>query len=323
MGVDLFFVLSGYLITLGLVAPTEGVTVGKRIGDFYARRALRIFPLYYAAIAIGSVICVLAKVSPPGPAFWLYVHNYAQARDLHLEVWTGHLWSLAIEEQFYLVWPAAMLLLPRARLRVTAALLVLGVAARALVIFAGGMDSAHASHFVYRATFTHADGLLVGAMVAIVEGSAPAPSWRRLRMPLVALASLAYVAPQIASSNEEDAFARVALCVEPLMLACVFSVVVSFAVEGTAVPNLARVLSSRALRACGRVSYGMYMLHWPLLLLVLPWLRRANDSLSPWGATLFELGFVACAIPIVFGIAQLSYRFFESPLLALKARFSA
>lgn len=313
MGVDLFFVLSGYLITLGLIGGNHA-SLGLRFRDFYVRRSLRIFPLYYATIAIGSVICLLANVSPPGAVFWLYVQNYVQARDLDTEAWTGHLWSLAIEEQFYLVWPAAMLLFPRRRVPVTLALFVAGIAARVWVVFQGGMDAEHASHWVYRVTFTHADGLLAGALLAIGDRSTV---WRRARMAVIAIVIALYVVPKSLSHE------RLAICAEPLMLAGVFAAVVSFAVEGTATPTLARLFSSRTLRECGRVSYGMYLFHWPLYVLAMPTLKRWNETLSPWSATALHLALVPLGSLVVFLLARASYRFFEAPILSLKARFSA
>ncbi len=313
MGVDLFFVLSGYLITLGLIRQSDAA-IGLRFRDFYVRRSLRIFPLYYAIIAIGSVICLLVSASPPGVSFWLYVHNYVQARDLDTEAWTGHLWSLAIEEQFYLVWPAMMLLLPRARAQVTVALLLAGISARVWIVFRGGMDAEHASHWVYRVTFTHADGLLAGALLAIGDKSI---TWRRARMAVVAFVIALYVIPKSLSRE------ALAICAEPVMLAGVFTAVVSFAVEGTRTPTLARLLSSRALRECGRVSYGMYLIHWPLYVLLLPTLKRMNETLTPWSATLLHLALVPIGSLVVFVIARVSYRFFEAPILSLKARFSS
>ena len=115
IGVDLFFVLSGFLITRGLVAPSKK-PIGTRLKLFWMRRVLRIFPLYYAFIIVGSIIGLALGGWIPGPAYWLYMQNYTLAFDDHELRWTAHFWSLAIEEQFYFVWPAIALLTPKRRL---------------------------------------------------------------------------------------------------------------------------------------------------------------------------------------------------------------
>ena len=107
-GVDLFFVLSGFLITRGLLIESTH-TVMQRLRNFWLRRVLRIFPLYYAAILVGTILGLATSARIPEWPYWVYAQNYSLAFDSDPERWTSHLWSLAIEEQFYLAWPALLL----------------------------------------------------------------------------------------------------------------------------------------------------------------------------------------------------------------------
>ncbi len=323
VGVDVFFVLSGYLITNGLIAPSA-LTLGARMRRFYVRRTLRIFPLYYATLAVGSIACAFVGAPRPDLAFWLYVDNLPPFDTASRDAWTGHLWSLAVEEQFYLIWPAVMLLIPKARARVTALLILLGVVARFYVLFRSGPSFEESTGVVYHATFTHADGLLAGALVAIVESdpsSLAARVWSRVRLPGLLVVLPLFLVPRLLS-NGYDNLARVAWGFQTLTLAYGFAVVVSVSVEGTTAPTLARLFSQGWLRACGRVSYGMYLFHWPLTAIVRPHLRALMGTLSPWTGTMVHLALLPVATVFVFLLAQASYRFFEAPFLSLKTRFS-
>lgn len=324
VGVDVFFVLSGYLITSGLVMPSE-LDVPARMRRFYVRRTLRIFPLYYAVLAVGSIVCLTVGLKPPGLTYWLYVDNLPVVGDHDATSWTGHLWSLAIEEQFYLVWPAFMLLVPRRRAHVTLLLLVLVVAARFAILFSSDLRFTDATAFVYRVTFTRADGLLAGALLAIVESdpeSRAARIWNRVRVPGLFLLLSLFLVPRLLSATGEDTLARMAWSFEPLALAYAFAVVVSAAVEGTYAPRLTRFLSKPWLMACGRVSYAMYLFHWPLAAAARPLVKHMNAVVSAWTSTLLHLALMPAAAVAVFLLARLSYRYFESPFLALKSRFA-
>jgi len=168
LGVDVFFVLSGFLIT-GILLDARGDGAQPADGyfrRFYARRALRIFPAYYLFLA---VVVLIGRPPMPHGAwwYWSYLPNVLIARHGWPDgTWdTGHLWSLAVEEQFYLVWPAIIAWTPRRRLPVLClAVIVAAVALRVVLLPALA---------AYVLTPARADTLAVGAVLAIALRSGP------------------------------------------------------------------------------------------------------------------------------------------------------
>ena len=324
IGVDLFFVLSGFLITRGLVAPSNKPLL-TRMKMFWMRRVLRIFPLYYAFIIVGSVIGLALGHWIPGPAYWLYMQNYVLAFDPEELRWTAHFWSLAIEEQFYFVWPVVALVTPRRRL----VPLTLALIAACLVLRAGFTLKAHfwepltVVKFVYRATFTRADGLLLGARVATLQRESShtiSHLWRRLRFPLFVLTGVGVVGLYVVAKGLNGYDRRVVVA-GYFLLALFFASAVSLCADGQIGPRVRAFLTSRVLVSCGKVSYGMYIFHWPVLILAIPTLKRLQVGLSELGQLGVNTAFLLGAIGLVWGASQLSFKYFESPFLKLKGRF--
>ena len=174
-GVDLFFVLSGFLIT-GILYDAKGQSHYFR--NFYARRTLRIFPLYYGILVVELLILLVIKFGFPHawlhlhnpqklwaamPWLWTYTTNIGQS-FFHLHtVLEGHFWSLAVEEQFYLVWPLLVFLLPwHGLIKACAALVVTAFLVRAAL-------AANASSFAaYSLTPCQFDALGLGALAALL-----------------------------------------------------------------------------------------------------------------------------------------------------------
>jgi peptidoglycan/LPS O-acetylase OafA/YrhL len=330
VGVDLFFVLSGYLITRGLVAPSSQ-PLGVRLRKFWARRILRIFPLYYIVLIVGSGVCLLVSAPIPTLPYWFYFQNYALAFDPYVLRWTAHFWSLAIEEQFYFLWPLAALSASR-RVLIP---VTLSLAALCILLRAGmGVEMhvlEHVSHekaeqvakIAYRATPTHMDGLLFGALLAIMGGdktSAMSRLWTRVRPFALGGSALVILALFVVTHGFNDYDGRV-ITVGYAALAVFFASCVSLSVDGVLTPRFARALTSRPLRACGRVSYGMYILHWPLVAFSVPALDRYQTSASPEMGTLVGLAVVLVGILVTYALAEVSFRFVETPFLRLKERF--
>lgn len=332
-GVDLFFVLSGYLITRGLVTPSNKA-IGTRMKMFWMRRVLRIFPLYYAFIIVGTIVGLAIGSSwIPGPSYWLYMQNYTLAFDDDVLRWTAHFWSLAIEEQFYFVWPIVALLVPRKKLIPTILVLVPAVVAlRGLLVFkglsipvvAGALGDANGvAKFVYRATFTRADGLLLGAFVAVTQREVAHPVsrvWRRLRFPIVVGTALALGGLYVLAHGLND-YDRRMMGAGYVILALFFASSISMCADAVIGERVRSFLSWRPLVACGKVSYGMYIFHWPLVVLLVPRLEKLQAGMSVATQIPLVLGVIVGSTALIYVLATLSFRFFETPFLKLKGRF--
>lgn len=331
IGVDMFFVLSGYLITRGLVKDSP-FTVGKRLKLFWARRAFRIFPLYYIVVIAGTLVCLAlaAREEIPGASYWLYFQNYTLAFDPKPLRWTAHFWSLAIEEQFYFVWPLVVLLSgKRRRLQVATLLLVLSALTRTAFMILGhkvhvfGWDDTQLAKFVYRATPMHMDGLLIGAILAMFDQDPSLKAgqlFRRIRVPLF-FGSLAFMLLLMVWTKGFGTYDRRVLILGYPTLAVMFGCMVSLAAAGWFPASLQRAFSKGPLPACGKVSYGMYIFHWMLVIFLAPWQEAQNETLGSGAAVGLGVAVIVLGMLAVYGIATLSYRFLESPFLQIKSRF--
>ncbi|MCL2777904.1 MAG: acyltransferase [Polyangiaceae bacterium] len=325
-GVDLFFVLSGYLISRGLLVESKH-TVGQRMRNFWFRRVLRIFPLYYAAIIVGTILCLATSARIPEWPYWVYAQNYSLAFDPDPERWTSHLWSLAIEEQFYLVWPALLLVIPkRAHVGTILSLVVIGVVLRVGIVITPqiwGGDPLTAAKLAYRALPTRMDGLLLGALVAVVmttPDSVLLRTWRKYRRFVLAVSALALLT-LIAWTGGLQFYDRRVIVFGYGLLAVFFATVVLTTVDGALPTYVARVFDGRWLGAIGRVSYGMYVIHWPLVAFGIPYFKRIQDWTSTPQALSFGIVVTIVGITLTYVLAWLSFHYFETPFLRLKHRF--
>lgn len=322
----LFFALSGFLITGILVDSREGAHYFR---NFYARRFLRIFPLYYALLFVVFVVVPMlpATLRPQGDVasgdriwFWLYLSNFVMAAQNHFgQGGTAVTWSLAVEEQFYLVWaPIVYLLVPRRLIKLCVVLIAAALVWRVSLVLS---NVAPLSTFVLLPT--HMDSIATGATIALLLRTQRGADWLRATAPRVAIISLISVLAIGATSVAELDFA------DPLMqmfgyslLALFYGSVLSMAV--TSPPSRwKRFLEGGPLRMLGRYSYGMYLLHVPVSVLV----ERAGITpkvIAPVMGSMLpgQLAFTitVTAASIVVGAA--SWHLFESRVLSLKRHFA-
>ncbi len=310
VGVALFFVLSGFLITSLLV--TERERTGRiSLRKFYARRALRLFPALYALLGVYGAWLLLFAGDSAARLGWhsvwtggLYVSNWTQALQYPAAPYFGHTWSLATEEQFYVLWPGALIVMlalwRRRRSAVVAtACLILATAVLRAVLH---RVPSPIQENLYFSPFTWGDGLLVGCLLGLLY------SWRsisdRINVTVPLVFALGFLGIATMSGAAEPLFyggaTVMALCNATVVLAAVYH------------PGAGRVLSLKPLARLGRISYGVYLWHLPVLAAILGLLPGVPRALSG-----------AVAIASTIGVAAVSYRYLERPFLRLKDRFSA
>ncbi|HWD74756.1 MAG TPA: acyltransferase family protein [Solirubrobacteraceae bacterium] len=331
LGVELFFVLSGFLITSLLVAEwTRSSTIGLRA--FWARRARRLLPALFVLVlvigvyyALGGAAKAIPNLENDGISTLLYVNNWHQiATGTNYFAASGpisplqHTWSLAIEEQFYVVWPLfvlALLGLGRARgasgrrsLQILLGLSVAGAiasAAEAAMLFDGG----HGLDRVYYGTDTRATGLLLGASLALgvtIRRRWPKPAPRlalgwsdRRLLGAAALAAVGALVAGVGLVRGSDGW------VYPYGLLALdgAAAIVILAVVATPGAPVARLLSLAPLRGLGTISYGLYLWHFPLFL----WLDESSTGTT--GTALLGLRLSA-----TLAVSLLSYWLVEQPI---------
>jgi peptidoglycan/LPS O-acetylase OafA/YrhL len=316
-GVDLFFILSGCLIT-GILLDEKGATGYFR--RFYIRRMLRIFPVYYLALIIGFTVARAWVLPPHGVSTvtsLAYLANFSNWLSLGgLEIpGLNHYWSLAVEEQFYLCWPLAVFFLSRKMLlRVLTGLIVLAPAVRYAILVTVA-DPEVAKRIAYVLTPARADGLAFGALVAILLREP------RLRTAIVRYATAAISAIVIVLLAWFGLKARfrlesaATLSVLYTLLSVAYGLIVFRSASRTCTNDLTqRILRSRILRKAGRYSYAAYVFHFPLLVAT----RPIFESLPLHTRQLLAVPWFLGGVAATFLLARLSWSLLEAPILRWK-----
>jgi peptidoglycan/LPS O-acetylase OafA/YrhL len=270
LGVDVFFVLSGYLITSLLIAERARTGRIDFVG-FYRRRVARLAPAYLLMLVVALPIMlgplrdgVLIPVPAAVAITAVYGANWAAVVNIDTLGPIQHTWSLSIEEQFYLLWPISFLALSRGR---RSMFRWLAVAITAVVLLRAVGRLATNGIWPYVATFTHCDGLLAGAVLAIWLGRrTTTDADRRLARP-VAWGGVVV----LAGLMEWLSVQSTATYTVGLTVAVVATVgIVWHLVIGPA-GLMMRLLTLRPLVGIGRISYGLYLYHMPIFQLVQSW----------------------------------------------------
>ncbi len=329
VGVDLFFVLSGFLIT-GILYDAKLAGGGGFFRNFYTRRCLRIFPAHYVyLLLLFLLIPVLAPAAHAATGalahdrlwFVTYLGNIlpaihgAKRPDFFV---TGHLWSLAVEEQFYLVWPLVVLLLGRRRLMMGCLIMIVGALVTRVTMTAAGAESA-ASLTLAPARM---DSLAVGALIALALRDASSARSLRRWLPPLAIGAATTITVLSIWEGRLAALDAPSYTVGYTLIAIVFGAVLLMSLSARAESTAGRLLTAPSLRSAGKYSYAMYLVHLPIA-----WLLFQRTDLAASVPGLFgshlpgELAFVAAAAVPTFALAWLSWRLLESPLLRLKTLF--
>jgi peptidoglycan/LPS O-acetylase OafA/YrhL len=324
-GVQIFFVLSGFLITSILVRERD-LPLGFYLARFYWRRALRIFPLYFAYLA--AVVSIFAVCGHPSEFAreWQYLFtytfnflraspNYANSMPL------GHLWSLSVEEQFYLFWPMVIFLTPRRWLpSIVGLMIAVSPLTRALTAECLGRhargDCRFVGQAVYSVTWAQLDAFAIGALIAI--------GGRKLRGSVIPLllsgvallaagllniwfskgrftidTSFGYPINMIRNGQHIWGYSLINLSAAALVLACLGE------------NRIARAFQSRWLTYTGRISYGLYVYHIAVQIFV-------NSVFPARPRSVAGIAAFAMDLCLLFALAHASYFWFERRLIRLK-----
>jgi peptidoglycan/LPS O-acetylase OafA/YrhL len=323
-GVDLFFVLSGFLITGILFDTRNDSHFFKR---FFIRRSLRIFPVFYLVVAVLLVLTPVFKYQwrPGHLLFLIYIGNFFGQHDFSLydilssnhpafKVSIGHFWSLCVEEQFYLLWPAVVWLV-RDRVKllwVCFGTCVLALVLRCVILVVAG--PVHAETWILRTLPFHMDTLVIGGILALLLRGPNAARWQRLCRPLFVISSALVLAIFLLSPDYDSAWL---LTIGVTLIALASAGLIGLTLQPGS--SSFRLFYWRPLRVLGRYSYGFYIFHflyawaWIQLLVVL-----TNHFHSKAIAGVLALGI---NFTVTFLVSKLSYELFEVRFLRLKKYF--
>jgi peptidoglycan/LPS O-acetylase OafA/YrhL len=295
VGVDLFFVLSGYLITRLLADEID--RAGKiDLRRFYIRRSLRLLPAFAALLLIDLVVSTYifpdTDIYKATLVSIAYIMNWSRAFNWFPQASLGHTWSLSMEEQFYILWPAVFIAIRRRRPLSWLLAMIVGMLIWRSIVALGGADAER----TYNGFDTHADTLLIGCAAALLRlDESRREIIRRLSaLPITALAVILAVFRYRTLLTQTFGYTLAAIMTAWLILAA------------TQPGRLRDFLSIRPLTYTGKISYGLYLWHYPII-----WIGRGHIH-----------GYISILlIPLSYLAAMMSYHYIEKPFLRLKARF--
>lgn len=319
VGVDLFFVLSGFLITDILLKTKEDKNF---LRNFYVRRVLRIFPLYYMILLLYFIfIPFLNQLNVQ----YNYYYNNQSMLWLHLQNWLyifnqkpdnsmllNHFWSLSVEEQFYLLWPFAILAVKTNQRLIRFVLAVLSACVLLRFLswsyFGNGYTNFHFQ------SMTRIDGLCIGSLIAIWRsGDIKTYKAKIFRLSFILLSVHAFLF--LLSKTFLKGIPNFPF-LGYTSIAVIFGITVVYAIENKN-SWIKIFLENRILKGLGKISYGLYVYHWPIMALLKLYLLNKIISLgwTPYYSHVF-ISLAATTIAIV--VSKLSYEYFEKRILALK-----
>ena len=316
-GVDLFFVLSGFLIT-GILFDTQDDPAYYK--KFYVRRSLRIFPIYYIFLAVYGLfaflhldghfhlghVAFLFYLGYPATLLWPALESVSPS------VHFTHLWSLCAEEQFYLVWPWVVSKLRTPVLIIGACLAAISAAPALRTFFV--LHDLHAWEYAFLPS--RMDALAVGGLIAILmrgPGKSVAEKWA---IPMFLVSSLSVAAVCIIRRTVDHADALIGTA-GFTFIAIAYGALLILAIRPGSL--LKRTFSLPLLRLFGKYSYGIYLFHFPLSEFLSP--KREIFISVTHSFAVGSITFILACLIINLGVAAVSFHFIESPIIGLKKRF--
>ena len=326
VGVQLFFVLSGFLIT-GILLDTRRAS--NYFKSFFGRRILRIFPLYYGTLIIAFIVAPLLSTLPAG-----FQHDYEHQAWLwfYLSNWYTdgiqgfpHYWSLALEEQFYFVWP--LLVYHCAPKRLLA--ICIGLAAASFAIRVGMRLNDVSPELIYISSFCRMDALVLGAAVAVVARDPGLFAKLRAHANTIMLLAVAVALPALILTHGFERTSFYGQTVGYSAFAIIFAMMVLAAALADAHKDTQQLtkawrmlLVSTPLRTLGKYSYAMYIFQRPLHKLVgEPLMHRIGIAVT--SSPLLAFLYIVAMTLLTLALAMASYRVIEMPFLKLKDKFVA
>ena len=305
-GVDLFFVLSGFLITRTLIASAQRREEGL-IRNFLVKRVFRIFPVYF--LSLFFVAAVVGQTGYDVFSSLLYVSNFYFVFDSQGGP-IRHTWSLAVEEQFYLIWPWLFVLLSTQYVRVIVFPLapIIAIFSALLALYLLGPETG--AQFIYRSTTCRMLSLSLGASIAFVEFDQQARKSKRLAVVVGLGAAFVLLCAYFMSVKGSQFFPPVAKMLGFSGLS--YSIVLYFVGLGGANTRLTRIASMEPLVYLGKISYGVYLYHAILLYLF---------GVSKYQVEKMGLGIWFGVLGLSIGVAALSFKYFETPLIRCRERY--
>ncbi len=319
-GVDLFFVLSGFLIT-GILLDTR--SAGNYLSSFYARRALRIIPLYL------TFVFLYFAVALPLAHHWGYWQKWDNSMQLwywlHLSNWRSafgndalllsHLWSLSVEEQFYLVWPMIVLFVRPSWLGYAC----LAMIAVPFALRLAYLDNSYGPEFLYRLTPFRMDALAAGCLTAVIARN---PAWRAAtdaHIRLFILTALSLLLFVLFWTRSGSAYTPWMITLGYTSLAFAYACLVFSAYFYSGSSHwLAIQLRRPFLRTFGKYSYGIYVLHVPILYFQIRFFLNLSDRIPEYSRSALWILSIPLGVLLSFAASQASWHLLEKHCLRLK-----
>jgi len=338
-GVQLFFVLSGFLITGILVDMKRGLPQGAYFIKFYGRRFLRIFPLYYFYLAFAFILSIalfnFGALSKKMELFWqhlpyalTFTYNFFYVVAKEPSMLLSHFWTLSVEEQFYVFWPLLIFLTPEKSYRkLFLGAIAFGVLFRvgftlACQVFSFSFAQGGVAHAVYPLTLSHMDAFGMGAYLSL--NKIP-KSTRQFTVLTFLVPAIGFAANYLATGSA----APIHTLGYPYLMENAYQFIWGYVllnywfmvtIDAVVRENLfRRVLTWKPLAYLGKISYGLYVYHLGTIFLIYRLVGPLVKFPPPWP----HLTLAVLEFAVTLGLASLSYRFLEKPLLNFKDKYFA